>query len=105
MTSFPSVPPDGGDVRRIARVVHGIMNGKTNNQGSLTLAPGSATTTLADPRIGPESVILLMPSTANAAAELGNGSLHVSARGDGTATLTHASNAQADRTYGYAVIG
>jgi hypothetical protein len=105
MTSFPSVPPDGGDTRRMARVLHGVMNGKTNNQGTVTLAVGSATTALEDPRIGPESVVLLMPATASAAAELGNGTLYVSSRGDGAATLSHASNAQDDRTFGYAVIG
>lgn len=105
MTSFPSVPPDGGDARRMARVVQGIMDGKTNNQGTVTLAPDSTSTTLMDPRIGPQSVIAMMPTTASAAVEIGSGTLYVSARGDGAATLTHASNAQDDRIFGYAVIG
>jgi hypothetical protein len=46
-----------------------------------------------------------MPTTANAAAELGNGTLHVSARAKGSFTLTHANNAQPDRSFDYAMIG
>ena len=46
-----------------------------------------------------------MPTTANAAAELGNGTLYVSARAKGGFTLAHANNAQGDRAFGYALIG
>lgn len=55
------LPPFGGDQRAVAEVVNGIMNGKTNNTGSVTLATGGATTTtITDARIGIDSVILLM---------------------------------------------
>ncbi len=57
------LPPFGGDQRAVAEVVNGIMNGKTNNTGSVTLATGGATsTTITDARIGIDSVILLMAS-------------------------------------------
>lgn len=57
------LPPFGGDQRAVAEVVNGIMNGKTNNTGSVTLATGGATsTTITDARIGVDSVILLMPT-------------------------------------------
>ena len=57
------LPPFGGDQRAVAEVVNGIMNGKTNNTGSVTLATGGATTTtITDARIGVDSVILLMAS-------------------------------------------
>jgi len=46
-----------------------------------------------------------MPMTANAAAEFGNGTLYVAARVKGAFTLAHANNAQADRTFGYVLIG
>lgn len=56
------LPPFGGDNRAVAEVVNGIMNGKTNNLGTVTLATSSATsTTITDARIGADSVILLMP--------------------------------------------
>ena len=57
------LPPFGADQRGVAEVVNGIMNGKTNNTGSVTLATGGATsTTITDARIGVDSVILLMAS-------------------------------------------
>lgn len=57
----------GGDPRTVAEVVNGIMNGKTNNTGTITLATGGATTTtITDRRIGPDSIILLTPLTAAA---------------------------------------
>jgi len=64
---FRSLPAFGGDQRAVAEVVRGIMDGKTNNTGTVTLATGGATsTTLTDRRIGPESVILFAPASAAA---------------------------------------
>jgi hypothetical protein len=50
----------------VAEVVRGVMNGKTNNTGEITLATGNATTTtLYDERIGYDSLIFFVPlSTA-----------------------------------------
>jgi len=57
---FRVLPPFGGDQRAVAEVINGIMNGKTNNTGTVTLATGGAsTTTITDARIGVDSVILL----------------------------------------------
>ena len=67
---FKSLPPFGGDQREVSEVVRGIMDGKTNNTGTLTLATGGAlTTTLTDRRIGPDSVILFVPASAAAFAD------------------------------------
>ena len=64
---FRSLPAFGGDQRAVAEVVRGIMDGKTNNTGTLTLATGGATTTtLTDRRIGPDSVILFAPASTAA---------------------------------------
>lgn len=100
---FRKLPPQGGDSRQVAEVVNQMMDGKTNNTGTVTLRASQTTTTLADLRIGVNSVILFMPTTANAAGALS--SLFVSARGNQTATLTHASNTQTDKTFAYCVIG
>ena len=67
---FRLLPPFGSDQRGVAEVVNGIMNGKTNNTGTVTLATGNATTTtINDARIGIDSVILLAPSSAAAIAD------------------------------------
>ncbi len=61
---FRVLPPFGGDQRAVAEVVNGIMNGKTNNTGTVTLATGWATTTtITDARIGIDSTIILIPSS------------------------------------------
>jgi hypothetical protein len=67
---FRSLPAFGGDQRAVSEVVRGIMDGKTNNTGTLTLATGGAlTTTLTDRRIGPDSVIVFVPASAAANAD------------------------------------
>jgi hypothetical protein len=67
---FRRLPPFGGDQRSVAEIVNGIMDGKTNNTGTVTLATGNATTTtITDARIGIDSVILLAPKSAAAIAD------------------------------------
>lgn len=59
---FRLLPVFGGDPRNISEVVNGVMNGKTNNHGTVTLATGNATTTtIYDERIGYDSKIILIP--------------------------------------------
>ncbi len=96
-------------LRRLSRVVNGIMGGKTNNTGSVTLTANAGTTTVTetDGRLGNDTIILFMPTTANAATEFGAGSLYVSSRNviNKTFTITHANNAQNDRTFKYILVG
>lgn len=62
MTMFRVLPPFGQDQRGVAEIVNGIMNGKTNNTGTITLATGNATsTTLYDERISVDTKIILIP--------------------------------------------
>lgn len=68
MSKFITLPVFGGDQRKVAEVVRGIMDGKTNNSGRVTLNTGGAsTTTIYNERIGYDSVILLEPETMAAA--------------------------------------
>jgi hypothetical protein len=70
MTQFRTLPQFGGDERAVAEVVRGIMDGKTNNTGLITLATGNAvTTTLNDSRIGFDSLIFFVPVSAAAEAD------------------------------------
>ena len=67
---FRRLPPGGGDQRAVAEIVNGMMDGKTNNTGTITLATGNATTTtISDPRISRDSMILLVPKSAAAFAD------------------------------------
>jgi len=67
---FRTLPPFGGDQRAVAEIVRGIMDGKTNNTGTVTLNTGNATTTtITDARIGVESKIILVPYSAAAYAD------------------------------------
>jgi|TARA_R110001606_G_scaffold222083_1_gene369932 hypothetical protein len=104
---FPVVPisiPDHSlHLRLVSNSLNNTINGKLNSTGSLTLTASATTTTLTDERIGGNSVILFMPTTANANTAKAN--LYVSARGEKTATLTHASSGNTDQTFGYVVIG
>ena len=62
---FRTLPQFGADPRNVAEIVRQIMNGKTNNTGTVTLATGNATTTtLFDERISPDTKIVLMPFSA-----------------------------------------
>ncbi len=102
--TYRTLPPFGGDQRAVAEVVRGVMDGKTNNTGVITLTAGGATsTTLNDARIGFDSVVIFSPLTSSAAALVG--SLYVSARSQGAATLTHAANSASDRKYAYIIVG
>ena len=98
----PETFPDTKEhLRRIAVGANAALDGKLRNTGEVTLDANSATTTLSDERIGIDSEIIFSPKTANAAAE----EPYVSALAEKSATITHTNNAQADRTYGYAILG
>ncbi len=59
---FRVLPYQGGTPREISEVVNNLMNGKSNNTGTITLATGNATsTTLYDERISVDTKIVLIP--------------------------------------------
>lgn len=89
--------------RKLAQGLNAVLDGKINATGTFTFTANSATTALSDARIGPASVILLQPTTVNAATAMNT--WYVSARTNGGATLTHSNNAQSDRTFDYVVLG
>ena len=94
-------------IRKIAETVNQILDGRINTNSSVTLTANQATTTVTDRRVGSDSVILFMPTTANASAEQGAGTIYVSAIAprSNTFTITHANNSQTDRTFKYIVLG
>lgn len=111
--AFLGVPGQLADLkewcRLMARTINDILQGKTNNTGTLTLTAnaGTSTITVAAGRLGSGTVILIEPTTANAATEFGAGTIYRSATSvaNNTFTITHANNANADRTFNYVLIG
>lgn len=90
---------------RLFETLEGVLNGRTRNTGSVTLADSSATTVVNDPLFESQQVPLFTALTANAAAEVGAGGMYVSSRGNKTFTITHANNAQTDRDFEYIIVG
>ena len=101
--NFRKLPLAGGSPREISEVVNNLVDGKINAKGSVTLTASTTTTDVSDLRVGEDSVILLMPSSSNAAAAWAT--TFVSSRGKQTFTLTHASNVQTDKTFKYVALG
>lgn len=102
---YRGLPSAGGDERQVAEVVNRSLQGKLNATFEITLTANVASTDIAHPLLSGVSFIAFMPLTANAATEFGAGTLRVSAQGKETATITHANNANADRTFRLLVIG
>jgi hypothetical protein len=104
MTAFvPSI--EEADLKKVILSIQQIAAGRSNAVGSVTLTAGAASTVVTDNNFAPGSVPRFTPTTANAAAEIGNGTMYVSARANKSFTITHANNAQADRTFLYAIQG
>ncbi len=91
----------GSNPREVAEVTNGIMNGKTNNTGSVTLRASNTTTTITDERLGFDSIILLSPLTANAAAQ----TPYISTKAKGSVIITHTSTAHTDLNFDYIIVG
>jgi hypothetical protein len=97
--------PSETQAYRIVNAVRQLMQGRSNAAGTATLAASAASTTVTAPNCAPGAQVFLFPRTAHAAAELAAGGCYVSAVGNGSFTLTHANNAQADRTFSYVCLG
>lgn len=93
------------DLKKIVLAIQQLAAGRSNAVGSVTLVAGSATTTVTTANCAPGSTPILTPASANAAAEVGDGTMHVSAVANGSFTITHANSGTAGRTFLYAILG
>jgi hypothetical protein len=117
------------DLKKIIIAIQQLAAGRSNAVGTVTLTPSVATTTVnltipttlpgSPLKAGtvmavsvtpsgitlPASQVVLTPLTVNAAAEVGNGTMYVSAVGIDTFTITHANSATTGRTFAYAILG
>ena len=94
------------DLVRVIEAIRALARGRSNATGTVVLTTSTTVTTVTDADvISSDAGVLLMPLTANAAAEQGAGTLYQSAIANGSFTLTHANNASTDRSYHYFVVG
>ena len=89
--------------RETAAILQWTRKGKLNNVGEVTLTANSATTTLTDALIGPDSHIALMPMHTDAAGALSG--LYFSTPTNGSVTINHANTASTNKKFRYTVTG
>lgn len=86
-------------------LINQILRGKINAviDATVTLRASQTTTTLTHELIGPKSIVLFMPTTANAAFAAPG--IYITGRLQRTCTINHASNVAVDQTFVVAIIG
>lgn len=102
IVSFLRLAPRGDTPPNVSRVVNELRDGKTNNITEVTLTANSATTTFEHPLINAFSGLFFEPLTANAQAIAHP---YPSGQTDGSVTLNHANNANADKTFKVLIVG
>jgi hypothetical protein len=85
----------------LAQAVRELAEGASNSLSTVTLTAGATSTLVPDRLATSTSHIDLCPLTANAAAAIPT--TYVSARAQGSFTLTHANAATVDRTFSYRI--
>jgi hypothetical protein len=93
--------------RDVYNTLFRLRQGKVECVTEITLTANAATTTFNDQRLSIQSVVSFDPKTANAAAEKAAGTMYVltANRGSTSWVITHANNAQADRSFQVSIIG
>ncbi|AFB70777.1 hypothetical protein MTPG_00026 [Methylophilales phage HIM624-A] len=104
---YRKLPFQGGEPRQVAEIVNNLVEGKSNNTGTVTLphgsGGGSATYTVNDERAGFNSVILFMPLSNTSAGKLT--SIYVSSRSKGSFVITYNDSGSTDIELAYVIIG
>ncbi len=93
------------DLSQFALSLQQLAAGRSNATGTVTLVANAASTTVTDNNCAAGSVPILVPTTAHASAEFGNGTFYVSAVVNKSFPIAHADNSQTDRIFLYAFIG
>jgi hypothetical protein len=83
-------------------MIEQLLNGQSRNASTVTLSIGETSTTVDDPLVESQQIVLLQPMSADAAAAAAT--TYVSSVTDGSFTITHAS-ASGDEVFGYVFVG
>ena len=95
----------GATERDPAKFAQALFHLTRNRVGEVTLTENVTSTTITDPTITPDTVIVFDPLTANAAAALTTTFVAAADRAKGTFTITHANDAATDRTFRWIAAG
>lgn len=92
--------------RELATAINQILLGRTNNVGAVVLGNGDTTTTITDPNISTNSVVLLIPLDASGkGVEWYQSDITPTiGKAGGTIEITH-DDPGADATFAYVLIG
>ncbi len=98
-----TVPPGGADPRFVAEAINNIALGRASWVGTVTMVENSDQTRVKDNRVTVNSLVAFVPLTANAASAaspyIASGDLSA-----GQFIVTHANDANTDKTYRYLVL-
>ena len=95
--------PAERDQNKINNVVRQLIEGRFNNIFSASINSGASSTVITSGLIGPNSQLVPVPLTANAAAQMTM--LRPVSVSMGTATLAHGNNTNSDQNFNFIVIG
>lgn len=90
---------------RIVQAIRLLMQGRDNASGTLTLTPSAASTTVEAPNCAATSQVFTEPMTQHAAQERAAGTMWISSINNGNFVVTHANNAQTDRSFSWTARG
>lgn len=93
------------DLTKINGAIEQIAQGRLNCTGTVTLRANNVTTTVAAPTVAPGTIVTLSPQTAHAAAAQATTYIKASDVTQGQFIITHANDAQVDKTFGWTAIG
>jgi hypothetical protein len=97
------VSSDERDIRKVIFALNETTRGRSNATNTVTLTANTTTTTVTAVNCAEGSQVFLSPKTANAAGAVAT--TYISAIANGEFTITHANNAQVDKTFGYVCLG
>ena len=99
-----SINPGEQNPFKISQVIRHILEGRLNCVGTFTLASNAASTAITSQfAVGPNSVLLWQPISSNAAPQMTL--MYVISQGNGSFTIGHGSNNNADQRFAYIAIG
>lgn len=97
--------PQEKDPFKLVQGIRELFQGRSNAVGVFTVTENTTTTTVNAINCGESSKVFITPTTANAAAEFGGGTIYVSSVESGAFTVTHANAGSTDRVYYYVCLG
>jgi hypothetical protein len=93
------------DITKYGDTIRQMAQGRLNCAGTVTLAAGVTTTTVKAPTVAKGTIIVLSPQTSNAASAVPTTFISPLNITSGQFIISHSSNAQTDRSFGFIAIG